>query len=106
MINVDVKISFLEPGGLVPPHKVTRPEQVEYLSKTFLAKGWNPKAPALVGYKIGGYIQLLSGTHRQAAAIKAGLIRIPVVVFSLEDVDAAWGDQERWSKLMHAGDRG
>lgn len=58
--------------------------------------------PALVGYRWKGRVQLLSGSHRWAAAVLAQLPVIPVVVLPLERVEAAWGT-EAWAEVMRVG---
>lgn len=62
------------------PHKVTHPEKLDELTYIFQKWGWDRSKPALVGYRNGEHVQLLSGTHRAVAAFQAGLKHIPVVV--------------------------
>lgn len=81
-----------------PPHRVTKPEQVEHLRQLITASGWN--GHYLVGYQLGNRIQLLSGTHRHAAADK-----LPVVVWPEEVIRDSWGDLRKWNYIMHYGDR-
>jgi ParB-like chromosome segregation protein Spo0J len=78
---------------------VGRFDQVAELAHAF-RNGWDPEEPALVGYIRGNRIQLLSGTHRLAAALEVGLDRIPVVVWDYKDFDAAYGNLEKWFHLM------
>lgn len=69
-----------------------------------MAFGWAQDAPKLVGYRLpSGKIQLLSGSHRWAAAQAVGLA-LPVVVWSEAEVRDAWGDLERWERIMRSGD--
>ena len=89
----------LNPKRTIAPHRVTRPEQVEQLAADMMAKGW--QGEALVGYKLGAGVQLLSGTHRRAAAIIAQ-IAIPVVVWPYVMVELCWGKDE-WKYLMASG---
>jgi len=99
-------INWLYPAHVMPPHAVTTPAKVASLMKDFEEFGW--WGEALVGYvtydkRSREYaVQLLSGSHRWAAALKLG-IRIPVYVVPEEDVDDAWGDLDKWSKLMQLG---
>ena len=90
---------WLSPSACVPPHRVTHPEKVQQLAAAFRDGGWDVERPALVGYPHGKGVQLLSGSHRWAAAISAG-IRIPVRVVPYARVVWAWGDLERWGALM------
>ena len=92
----------LSPNQCLPPHRITHEEKFEILSLEFLLNGWGNHHPALVGYQNGSKVQLLSGSHRWAAALRAG-IDIPVVVFPRLEVEAAWGFLEKWEKLMEAG---
>lgn len=89
------------PADLVPPHRVTRPEQVDDLAVDMQTRGW--VGDPLVGYPDETIrtapIQLLSGTHRRAAAERVG-IPVPVVVRTFAEVVAAWGDLDLWQKLM------
>lgn len=73
------------------------------MAAQFAQAGWDQTHPALVGYWKGNVIQLLSGTHRQAAAIQAG-IRIPVVIWSWETIDKAWGTGF-WADIMASGNK-
>ena len=89
-----------DPVRLLPPHRVTRPEQVDELTDDMLARGWCDDE--LIGYRKyvqTGPIQLLSGTHRHAAASRAG-IQIPVIVYNRATVERAYGDLEKWYWLM------
>jgi ParB-like chromosome segregation protein Spo0J len=82
---------------LMPPHKVTKPEQVLALAEDMKQNGW--QGAPLIGYPFYNRIQLLSGTHRHAAAQLAG-IYIPVLIRDYEDVCAAYGNIELWQQLM------
>jgi NADPH-dependent ferric siderophore reductase len=66
-------------------------------------KGWDKTKPALVGYwNEEGKIQLINGTHRRMAAIRAN-IAVPVVIHSFDFVKSMWGT-EGWNDLMESGD--
>lgn len=91
------KLMHFTPNALTPPHKVTRPEQVDLLAMDIETHGW--QGPPLVGYRLDGGVQLLSGTHRHAAC-KRLQFAIPVVLREFEAVKTAWGDVERWKRLM------
>jgi ParB-like chromosome segregation protein Spo0J len=91
------------PETLTPPHGVTHPEKVEMLAQEFAAHGWGKGYPALVGYTTADeQVQLLSGSHRWAAA-RLAKIAIPVVVIPFTDICAAWGDEEAWQRIMLMG---
>lgn len=102
-------IEWLVPERLWPPHKVTHPQKVAMLAEQFkLDGGWGVGFEALVGYttfdsknnKWG--IQLLSGSHRWAAALETG-IRVPIVLLTDETVEKAWGNLPMWTTLMGMG---
>lgn len=86
-----------------PPHRVTHPEHATALEQQFRVGGWGREYPALVGYLDGAQIQLLSGSHRWAAAARAGIF-VPVVVHTAAAVRQGWGDLGRWRDLMRSGD--
>lgn len=92
-------ILWLDPKSLLAPHRVNRPEDVDALAEAF-EHGWDLNCPALIGYEWEGRIQLLSGTHRRAAAIQAGIL-VPVVIRSREAVEMAWGTDD-WAEIMAA----
>lgn len=73
-------------------------KKVSYLTEAFAKSGFDENHSALVGYPLGGRIQLLSGTHRLEAAKRAG-IRLPVTIFLRSYVEAAWGT-ENWADLI------
>jgi ParB-like chromosome segregation protein Spo0J len=86
-------------SSLVAPHRVVRPEQVDELADAMKRGGW--RGDALVGYQNGRHIQLLSGTHRRAAA-QLACIGVPVVVWPRAAVEQAWGMPE-WGDIMRSG---
>lgn len=93
-------VEWFSPTVCTPPHRAQRLEQVDDLAEAFSLMGWNPAAPALIGYRWGSGIQLLSGSHRWAAAMKSKLDRIPIVLIDYLEVHRAWGDVELWKKVM------
>jgi len=95
--------TWLDPTICDPPHSVSRPEQVEALFEEFSQLGWDLLQPALVGYRLGDRVQLLSGSHRHAAALLAR-IEIPVVIYPLTTIQHAWGNLDWWVHLMASGD--
>jgi hypothetical protein len=76
-----------------PPHDVTHPEHASKLFRDFEKNGWAPDKPALIGYPWEGKIQLVSGSHRWAAA-NANKMKIPVVIRSFDEVKRIWGTDE------------
>lgn len=93
-------IQYYNPSRLLPPHRVTRPEQVRELAESMINWGW--RGQALVGYPWGNQIQLLTGTHRRAAAEVCHLF-CPVVIVSKAQVGDAWGDLAKWTRLLNKG---
>jgi hypothetical protein len=86
-----------------PPHRVARPEQVVELANAFARAGWGRGEPALVGYPLEGRVQLLSGSHRYAAAKMAHLDFLPVAFWSLHAIEKAFGDLWEWGTIMDSG---
>ena len=92
-------IHWLPPSACFPPHRVTHPEKLIQLHRDFITEGWDMSQPFLVGYPYGEGIQLISGSHRWAAAAEAG-IKIPVKIVPYHEVWASWGNLERWGNLL------
>ena len=90
------------PKACDAPHTPMHPEQVAVLAEAF-QQGWDCSKPALVGYRLDGRIQLLSGSHRHAAAAIVGLA-VPVVVWPEKDVQEVWGDLTLWATIMGSGE--
>ena len=103
--SIHMKIQLLSPDECMPPHSAKREEVVVSLANYFYNKGWGRGFPALLGYPWEGKIQLLSGSHRWAAAKMAGLEKVPVLVYPYETIDKAWGHSELWRELMKSGDQ-
>lgn len=93
---------MIPPLDCDPPHQIGYPDKVAALQDAFAASGWDVSHPRLVGYPLGGRIQLLSGSHRWAASIGV-LDAIPVSVVALRDVEEAWGSPEAWAEVMASG---
>jgi hypothetical protein len=94
---------WVDPKDCIPPHGLDMEskrdyEKVERLTKEFKANGFDLNMPALVGYPLEDKIQLLSGTHRHLAAIKAG-IKLPITLWLRSDVERMWGT-ELWVGLI------
>jgi ParB-like chromosome segregation protein Spo0J len=88
---------LLSPAKLVAPHVIVRHDQVESLAQDMAIQGWVGKP--LVAYVNGTDIQLLNGTHRRAAAFKAG-IKVPVIIYPKAVIEELWGNLEEWKMLM------
>lgn len=92
------------PSDCDPPHGLDLTPgsrdslKVEMLEEAFQKKGFDPEAPALVGYPIDGRIQLLSGTHRHEAARRAD-IYLPISLKLRSVVEGSWGT-DRWIDLI------
>lgn len=96
------QIKLLSPSECHPPHKVTHPEKVDALVTSFSQVGWNPIAPHLIGYaEDNGHVQLLTGSHRYAAALIAD-IKLPTKVYTKRYVEACWGYLDVWQMLMRS----
>jgi hypothetical protein len=99
----DLPVTWLTTKACRPPHRVGRPEQVDDLTEAFLFSGWDRRRPVLVGYQDGHGVQLLSGSHRWAAADRAG-VAVPVIVVAKRFVEECWGHLGAWQQLMSLGD--
>ena len=66
-------------------------ERYEALRMAFTACGWALDKPVLAGYRaLCGRVQLVSGSHRWAAARDAGIL-VPVWLKTREEVESFWG---------------
>jgi hypothetical protein len=97
-------ITYIAALACDPPHGVTHPEKAEELRVAFARDGWRPSAPALVGYEHSGRVQLLSGSHRHAAALATAIL-IPVVLVDYDEVRHAFGNVNAWLEIMARGER-
>jgi ParB-like chromosome segregation protein Spo0J len=89
---------MLHPDDCDPPHAADDAKMRVFVEK-FEKAGFDPEHPAVIGYPFNGRIQLLSGSHRHAAAKRLGL-KLPVTLWLSSDVEKAWGDLEEWAKIM------
>ena len=96
------EVQWLSPGQCLPPHRITHPEKASQLCQDFLTSGWDMRQGALVGYPLEDGIQLITGSHRWAAALGAG-IKVPVRVVPYSEVWASWGNLNKWFDLLRAG---
>lgn len=93
-----VYVTWHAPEGLLPPHKVTRPAQVDELYEDMRQHGW-AGVPLIGYYDKENRIQLLSGTHRHAARLRQGRL-VPVYVYPYSLITRCWGRLARWVALM------
>jgi ParB-like chromosome segregation protein Spo0J len=86
MLVLEERMDSRHPS-LVPLHEVREPEKVLRLMESMRKRGWVGRP--LIGFVgAGGYINLLSGVHRLAAA-SAVLETIPVVILRAETDEEA-----------------
>lgn len=90
------QIRWLRVEDCDPPHGVTHQEHASKLIASIINFGWNDRP--LQGYKLHDRIQLLSGSHRYAAA-KWLDIYIPVVLYEYDYLCSIWGTDE-WGKIL------
>lgn len=89
---------WVDPADCDPPHKAEQKKMQKFV-EAFEAAGFNENHPAVIGYPFNGRIQLLSGSHRHAAALKTGT-KLPVTMWLQSDIQRAWGNLEEWAKVM------
>lgn len=97
-------IVWLNPIILTPPHGVSNLEKYHGLLDQFARDGrWGDGKEPLIGYWLTGTystaVQLLSGSHRYAAARMAEIF-VPVLVREISEVWDAFGDVPRWRRIM------
>jgi hypothetical protein len=87
---------------LYPPHDVDRPEAFHDLVRSMKTVGWLGRP--LLGLDLGDHHQLLTGSHRYAAAKEAGISEIPV--HSINGGDLKDGSEQVYSDdpRLHDGD--
>lgn len=90
--------SWLSPKACMPPHRVTHDDKLEILYGEFVESGWDASKPDLLGYPFNGKVQLISGSHRWAAADLAE-IDIPVNLMTYEHVQSIWGT-DAWVTML------
>lgn len=81
-----------------PPHRVTHPDRLADLITAIERDGWN--GPMLLGYWLDGKVQLISGSHRWAAATALHR-QLPVWLHDYEYIRGIYGTHE-WMELMAA----
>jgi hypothetical protein len=90
---------WLSPSDCDPPHRVTHPEKRDALTVALRAP-WEPSCPVLLGYPLDGRVQLISGSHRHAAAVVAECL-LPVYLYPYETIAELWGTDD-WVALLAA----
>lgn len=89
----------MSPWDVRPPHEATSVRKLRTFSSSMLTRGWIGRplvaVPAVTG------LQALTGSHRLAAARKAGMKEIPVYVIDTagRPVDVP-GDDRTWLGLV------
>jgi ParB-like nuclease domain len=95
-----ILLAWMSPEDCDPPHAVKHEDKFEELVEQFLRReDWDLNRDALIGYPLNGRIQLLSGSHRWAAAKLAG-IKIPVLVRQRSRIEEVFGNLDEWEKVM------
>lgn len=98
-------IVWLDAEDCDPPHGLDMESEHDLykvidLGNDFLIYGgFDCSKSALVGYVKAGRVQLLSGTHRHMAALNTDT-KLPVVLWLGSDIEKAWGDLEKWRKVI------
>lgn len=88
-------ITWVNPDECEPPHKITHWDKYQQLVSEFQRDGcWGIDHDVLTGYYIGDKIQLISGSHRWAAAKEADIM-VPVMIYDYDEIQESWGT-ERW----------
>jgi hypothetical protein len=95
------KIEWIDPICCNPPHAITHWEFYCELVTTFRKeKGWRKGTGALIGHEwLFHRIQLISGSHRWAAAKTVGIL-IPVVIYKYDELFNIWGT-EQWIEWIN-----
>lgn len=89
---------WVDPADCDPPHAAEPTKMAKFVT-AFQEAGFDENHPAVIGYPFNGRIQLLSGSHRHAAAIRTGT-KLPVTMWLQSDVQRAWGNLAEWAKVM------
>jgi hypothetical protein len=107
----NIHYKLLRPVDCIAPHDIdlrsgsSSLRKTEKLAAAFRKKGFNPNAPALVGYPLKNKIQLLDGTHRLEAARRSGIL-LPVIVKTRKAMKTAYSAAPRgksavWKAFGH-----
>ncbi len=90
---------WVDPSECDPPHRLTHEDRYWMLRESLSADGWKIEHPTLLGYRIMDRIQLISGTHRHAAA-KDEQMKLPVALKPMSEIERIWGTDEwlEWVK--------
>lgn len=99
VLRTAIQYGWQNPRKWSPPHRVTHEEKLEKLYFDFVENGWDLSKPNLLGYICPDGHQLITGSHRHAAAVLAG-IEVPVDVVSFYYLREIWGTDE-WLTLLN-----
>lgn len=91
-------LRWLATTECAPPHRVTDWDKCYALRDGLKETGWRHDCPVLLGYPFEGTVQLISGSHRWAAA-RLLERSCPVWVLPYETVAELWGT-EAWVELV------
>lgn len=109
-------VHWLSPRRIRPVHSLDSEAAVARFLRSLRANGWRGR-PLLAETVTPGWYQAWSGTHRLAAARRAPLARVPVVLVDLAKWVRAYGrpvgcaldetrdERDGWAMLWQAGDR-
>jgi ParB-like chromosome segregation protein Spo0J len=78
----------MDPKKITPNHEIRDPRKVAKLATSMRRNGWIGRPIIVVGDESQGDCRALTGTHRIAAAIAAGLDDIPVYWLDVPTVEA------------------
>jgi ParB-like chromosome segregation protein Spo0J len=108
---------MVDPRRINPLHRVRRKKtHLPLLVALMRQHGWRGR-PILVEQVKPGHYQAWTGTHRLAAAKRAPLRRVPVVLINLKKWAKRWGpiqrlaidmvddDEDKYVALLKAGDK-
>jgi len=74
---------MIDPRRIIPLHKIKRKRDLRLLTAVMRAEGWTER-PLLVERVRSGLYQAWTGTHRLAAAKRARMRRVPVLLVDLK----------------------
>ncbi len=75
----------MDPRNVRPAHEVRDADKLRALTAAMEADGWQGRA--ILAYRYTGRVCALTGSHRLAAAVAAGVEEIPVLVIEDEAVE-------------------
>jgi ParB-like chromosome segregation protein Spo0J len=78
-----MNITYLYAEGIIPLHGVHDPEKLKKLTASMEDCGWQDRPILCLDF--GDRVQALTGSHRIAAAVAAGIDKIPAYVVDVTD---------------------